>query len=340
MRAIELFLSFPRRVGNPYQKIVNNIFEFKKFIEVNNGIRHVYVAIYDESLTIDKITFDIDAERIQTMNGTTYNFYTAFNTVKMLIKRIEKLGFDYIPVFSGSKGFHIHIPIKPVRIKSNEATIKAFLKKVQISIARNIPIDKQILGDVKRLIRVPNTIHPKTKLYATPLPYDFVDWNIDEIYTYAREPHEINYPIKRIKIDEIELEKKSSVEVDIDEQSGYSFSFKINSNTVFSFLKHFLRPCILEALMIDDEPPHFVRFNLVAELMHAGFTREEVFEICKQIKWKDFDERKTWYQINHIFDHKYFPDSCSSLRAKGIVCKNCGYRYWFTRDTELRGDSS
>jgi len=81
--------------------------------------------------------------------------------------------------FSGSKGYHVIQPIKPVKCESIEEA-KEFLKYIQTVFAGRYSkyVDRCVLGDVKRLFRIPYSIHGETGNLVEVIR----KWNHNRIY--------------------------------------------------------------------------------------------------------------------------------------------------------------
>jgi len=88
-------------------------------------------------------------------------------------------------------------------------------------------------------------------------------------------------------------------------------------------------PCIqnlIERLKEGENLSHAARFALASFLAHAGWDVEKVVELFRTAP--DFDERKTRYQVMHIFGliggrKRYLPPSCK-LMATYDLCPNNG----------------
>jgi len=313
MKAKELFNRFPRCVGL-YGDLVYNEKELERYVNVSNGIRDTYVCLYDVNYVIDKIFLDVDS----------YFLDRSFDAVKTIVKRLESMDLPYIPVFSGKKGFHIYIPTKPW-IPPNIETAKAVLRDVQESLAGDIKeADKHVFGDVKRKVRYPNTLNSNS--YATPLPHDFVSWNISKIIDYSKEPHDLDYDVKPV-----DLLRLTDIEITFREYENKDVLSSYDAPvSVYSVLR-LLRPCVSEILLNNKDPPHAIRFDLVAELRFLGFSEEQVVEFIKMLSWEDFDEKTTRYQVHQIYRRGYMPLSCKRLQdyVDHKRCLKCNYFYWW-----------
>jgi hypothetical protein len=319
MRAEELFSRFPRDVDYP-RKVVSSHAELRRFVELTNGLRPVYVALYDSSFTIDKAFFDFDSE---------LDLASAFEDVKAFIKRLEEHGYPYIPLFSGRKGFHVYVLMKPWA-PPNLETAKAVLRDIQQNLAGDlVTCDRQVFGDVKRLVRYPNTLN-KT-CYCVPLPRDFVGWSLHQIIDYAKSPHEVEYDVSCLP----------GVEAFVDDVHEYNSSSArlsplhgaVDMPPSLQLVKPLLRPCVFEAITTDPDPPHALRVALVSELMFYGWSKESILELIRRLRWSDYDSKKTKYQVEQIMRRGYLPPSCYRLKPL-VKCTECGWVYFYNH----RGD--
>jgi hypothetical protein len=310
VRVEELFRRMPRCVGL-YGDVVDKWEELLRYVSLHSGVEDVYVCLYDTSLTIDKIFFDIDSSSLD----------NAFDAVKRLLRRLEELDLPYIPVFSGKKGFHIYIPVKPWK-PSNIETAKAVLRDVQESLAGDIrEADKHVFGDVRRKVRFPNTLNNSN--YATPLPSHFTSWSLSQVIDWSKKPRDVDYDAKPI-----DLEVLTDVDVHYYDHNSHQLASTYTAPVSAVSVLRLLRPCVAEALLSDKEPPHMLRVEMVSELMWLGFTEEQVVGFIKTLGWSDFDEKVTRYQVHNIFSRMYKPLTCSKLRDF-VRCRGCGWFYWW-----------
>jgi len=190
-----LFSPFFREVGNPYRRVIRSYQEFLRFVNQNNGIRDCFVSVYDLNYRIDKIFFDLDYLDIK----TAWRFYE-FVT--------EELNLSCVPIASGKKGFHFYVLFKPKRFKQLDEAI-ATIRKVAFTIIdegkfyvkhdgfkRSI-FDTKVIGDLRRMTRIPNTMRTECRTYCTYLPPDFGYMSLDDLLNHIKEPHEYEYQVKR-----------------------------------------------------------------------------------------------------------------------------------------------
>src|SRR5262249_23630970 len=106
---------------------------------------------------------------------------------------IEPNGVRYF--FSGAKGFHECIPALLMDARP-AVDVPRRLKAVAFAIAgaAGVEIDRAIY-DVNRLLRVPNTRHPKSNLWKAERAWEeLLGLSVDEIRCLAAQPREFQRP--------------------------------------------------------------------------------------------------------------------------------------------------
>lgn len=194
----------------------NNIFSIKDF--KLNGVRvdcYRSMFLYDEGLkyyvektgsvkgysgkhTTDAIIFDFDNENDLTAvrdEAVKFIYYLRYNF---------DLSIDFIRIaFSGSKGFHLVLPIQAIseNIQPKEnfyQIVKNFVREI----TEGFQFVDYSIYESKRLIRLLNTKHSKTGLYKIPLTFNELEnLSIDEIKTLAKNERTIDVlPISEISV--------------------------------------------------------------------------------------------------------------------------------------------
>jgi len=325
-----LFGIFPREIGIPnplqknsfYRREINNSRELHRYLTVMMGSnKGVYVSLYDTNveITIDKFVFDIDCKT---------NLNKALEDTILLVDRLKKKNIPCSVIFSGSKGFHVYGLLKPKKLSRDIATY--YLAHLQRDLSKGIEtVDGHLIGDLRRMIRVPNTMNDNH--YCAPLPTNFQKMTPEEILNYStrvrtRTLHFTHGILKSIpELVDINFSQRIS-----NEAQSIALQDTISSVPDIEILKELIRPCVFEAVT-KPNPPHIVRLDLVSELMFLGFSEDQVLEIIKDLDWEDFDERATKYQIKKIFEKKLKPCSNSKL-CEVLGCDtNEGYYWWSGR---------
>jgi hypothetical protein len=167
-----------------YRSLWNYTEDFKKYVERTGSVED-YVGIHD----CDFITFDFDsfADPEQARKD-------ALQLIRVLT---EDIGVDYNCIhicFSGSKGFHILLPIALIGSPEGSAdyyiTYKKFIESILFKFAGITykTADLSIYNPM-RIFRIANTIHEKTGFYKIPL--DLIDLqtkSINDIRELAKLP--------------------------------------------------------------------------------------------------------------------------------------------------------
>lgn len=180
---------FPRGFGTPARcndkrqyYIFNGINGLKKFInqccETNCYMSVYSFKEYDQtkrnslSAIIDTIPLDFDDE---------VNPSNSLRDLKALMGWAKKKGLQFRIQYSGNKGFHAFLDCEPIELNHPKDALKLFVKQMKIEsgfqtlndsneiIENPNTIDMIIIGDLERLIRIPNTLNGKTCRYCIPL---------------------------------------------------------------------------------------------------------------------------------------------------------------------------
>jgi len=308
-----LFSPFFREVSKK-RLVVRNVREFADYVERANGVEDVFTSVYPLDYTIDKIFLDFDGHTSIIDAGKVYEYLT-------------ENGYTVIPVASGKKGIHLYVLVKPVKfpdlIKAKETLTRAtyyILNEVfgngsKIAVAS---IDTHLIGNVRGLCRVPNTLRPpENRSYCTYLPPDFASFTWQELVLHAKKVHVYEYEIKKL-LDISTLASKFDINHSYHEKV-VGEQIRVKPTRVHEFLKRVLRPCLYNKI-IGKNPRHQVRVAATVDLLQSGFSPETIFNIYKQLGWEDFNPEITRYQINSC--KHLLPYSCKKLRQLGIpeVC--------------------
>lgn len=318
--------NFPRFVGNPWQYPVRTQQEFDLFIQNNDGRSPCYTshnsfpaAPIEEYEEIRYVPTDFDAKdgKLENTLNDALNFrdWARANDLPVLT------------IFTGGRGFHTYLVFKPIVARVNQA-LKGIYGAFQITAweqAKLRTIDKGLITDTRRIMRIVNTKHQKTQLYCVEVPDDMLDRaNINEIQEYSKErrpmiditPKEtIGEALKRLQFKPSKVQIEKATTVPTIEYKGVSDGL----------LKALLpRMCIHQGLMTHN-PPHLVRLEACYSLYNLHFDREFIEKFLKDIaekaQWVDrHNTREMDYQIGYLTrgHRKYKPHSCETVRQEGL----------------------
>lgn len=297
-----LFGRFPREVYL-WRKMVNSLEELQR--ELKNGAKHI--AIYDKDFIIDKVVLDIDSKSVE----------ESLRDAGEIINRAKNEGVSYIPVFSGRRGFHLYLlfnSIQSPNIETGRYIVETAQRYFSVGVKN---VDSQIIGDIRHLIRIPNTHHEKSNCYCTYLPLDFIDWEPSEIVDWAKEPHDIHYALGK---NEVELRNFINI---IGRVERETFDLKKPDlpqhkipRDVRGMLEGLIRPCLINEIFND--PNHKIRTELAVELKLLGYGASSIVEIISRLGWKNFDRKTTEYQIRRICEGDLKPMTNKTLRRERL----------------------
>lgn len=223
------------------------------------------------------LPFDFDAKDIKLAWLDAYRMYTHF----------AKLDYDVHLIFSGKKGFHILLGVEPKPYAKNHVKAIQQYFKEQFKLDT---LDKQIFGDVRRLMRIPYTYNIKGGLCR-------------------------------------ELAHNGGQLLDLDSiilktQFG-RYETKYESHGFHEY------PCIEKNMREDPEPRELMRLSYVALRLDKGWSEDEIIEEMESFSWIDYDESICRRKIQYIDDGNYFPLNCRSIQDMGYCpgkCEHVGFR--------------
>lgn len=332
-----IFSRFPRQMSivvSPRRGLVLRAHDIQRFYEIAHlydGLGDVFTELYvhDGGVHVDKIVFDIDGPDLE----------KAFIELLSLRGFLDRERMPYILVFSGSKGFHVYIPVK--HFVANDETARLAIKSMQDYIASSVGLryyDKHLVGTTRHWIRVPGTRNMKSKRYSS-----FLDPLVRELSRVYEASHTPICPDYRDVLSRRPPDPREYVGKTIEYYEHNNppprplITISHEKGDVARFLEPLLRPCVYK-WALTTEPSHFIRTQFALELCWLGFTEEEIVEIISRLNWEDYEERITRYHVRKICDKAKAgvlkPASCKTIRDKGYCLgEKCpfypGYFYWW-----------
>ena len=188
------------------------------------------------------------------------------------------LNFDVRLTDSGRKGFHIFVGVVPKAYskESLRSFQRWFIKTLDLKTA-----DLQILGDNKRIMRIPYTFNVKGGLCKE------IAYNQGEL----------------IDIEDLLLETYVSKPIEYETREFHEY------------------PCIEELMRTDPEPRELIRLSYVALRLAKDWTEDEIIEEMKSFNLVDWDEEKSRRKIEYIANGNYVPLGCKSIEDMGYCLK-------------------
>jgi hypothetical protein len=193
---------------------------------------------------------------------------------------------------------------------------RIILEKIQRWLAKGLEewLDTQVVGDVKRLFRVPYSINPKSGERAA-----VVDYMLQELS--PREAAEHLQSLKPLGAQVLErIRREVALETFAKEQEKAR-----EVKTVKNYRREARRlprwvETLLEHLRQTGELCHAARVAVVRWMHFAGYSREEIIEVFKAAA--NFDEKKTAYHVD--YEMRRMGEECRAWQAE--KCKEKPWR--------------
>lgn len=292
-----MLYNFPQVIGLPNRIEVNKE-SFYKIINSCNKLKHLYFQV-DRSIFFD---FDNDNCLDETMR-----------LHELLLKKDLK----HLMLWSGG-GCHLHILCDK---KPNKET----LKNIHLNFINNLKldIDWHIVGDDRRLGRIPNTYNIKRKCYCIPISNEDILRGKEFIINKAQNQN-FDFTIygnKKLIVGDYYKEEQDQRRSEI--KLSYEITAEINKD---DFLKGL--PVCMSHLLLQGDMGWRERMHVILYLRDTGFLRQEVEQLLKHFLSKEkyehciFEER----QVKYLFSRTdFFISTCKTLKQEGYCVKGCDY---------------
>jgi len=366
----ELFGRFPRRVGVPHQWWIFSEGEFDLYTNHVDGVKNVYAAVARRpvggKLKMDKVHYDLDstakdengdwrlfgeeepndAEVVERMRSDPDTAEAILGDVCQDARKIAQASMDNdIPIVGVFSGFGIHVYQLYQEREDPDRAVASTAKKY-IDEASLRTYDEKIVGEVKRIMRVPNCERvtedgQRCNIVTIPLLADDLrnvtpEWLIQKSYSKREvEPDFAERP---------ELEEKDEyldyrTDPDLHARQREVGDMVEVDGILEYLLKEYLKmPCMYERVQ-QKNPDHKVRMNCAVLLFNCGLDVSDVHSLYRRIGWFDYKPEVTKKQLKNIYKGRYSEMSCSSLRAKGFCTRmddptNCETYGWSGGEAE------
>ena len=282
---------------------------FESWEEIDAFTRYkkdVFVNIFSEdqkrSKMFDVVFLDIDDADVS----------VAFEKTIEILKALQDNGVvHYHCVYSGSKGFHIYIPMKDVFLRDYRYAVTEWLRKLKVLKL----VDTNCL-EPNRVSRLIGTVNAKSNTHCTYLgnEIDFELYTLEFMLDLAVQGH--NVDMKEWVENDMSFLKRCDRVI----QPSKAVSGKlVKKSVMWPLLKHY-PPC-MEALIVEatigTDLGHFERLEMGKFLLHiyAGDV-DKVIPFYR--KMSDFDPAKTRYQLEYVKEKKLKMCGCKRLIDDGI----------------------
>jgi len=244
---------------------------------------------------IEKLFFDFDAA------GKIQKAWEEAKQFALLLKTHYNV--EPLLCFSGRKGYHIYVYLqKPIKLdESQQHFAKQFYSRAQYMLLKGLHfeiLDMQVLGDIKRLARVPYTIHEKTGFPCIPISLQHTPLLIESLMGFRT--HGLSEQFVKVCMNSV-AHKSAPI--------GKSLKKKYSKG---------IRPCIEAALnqQLNGPNGHLMRLAIAREYLAAGLAVMEVVGLFRS--QRDFDAEKTRYYVEYACKNPGRPFKCETICKLGF----------------------
>jgi len=291
---------FPRKcmgLASRGQVVVNNLEELYQLIEASSKL-----DIFMQTHTVED-----KAKGLLYLVFIDLDFPGDLKRAKEVFRRVIhylRVKYDMSPYaqFSGSKGYHILIPLEPITVNP-PSLASDFLRFLQLKLSMGY-CDPQLLGDVVRLCRLPNTYNSKAiKNDQDGLVKVIQEWDGKRLNTSLLWEE---FTLKKLD-EELSKEKKPRVKT-----AGFD--------------RKDPRPCIAEALQhpLKEGNGHLMRLAVAAEYLNLGWSPPEIAQLFQN--QSDYSYEKSLYFVEDAQKRGYKPFKCKTIQQLGYCLPDCKKR--------------
>jgi hypothetical protein len=272
----------------------------------------------DQPYGIEKLYFDFDAEK-----APQKALEEAIGFAKSLR---EYYGIEPFLKLSGHKGCHVDVFL--TKVVAFEPSSLQFAKEVyealQLKLLRGLSfetLDSQVIGDIKRLERVPYSIHEASGSLCQPIDADGKPMDAKDLDLGFYRRHGLDEGFLGLVCQELK-ENARLRERDALAPAPTSVRNPL-TGTGEGEAKAWMRPCIMEALKKPLEGPggHLMRLAIAVEHLVGGYSVEEVVALFKS--QPDFNEAKSRYYVENALKKGYRPFRCRTIERLGFCLPGC-----------------
>jgi len=299
-------VTFPREVGFPKRVTVTNRTQYIESIRRHNGKDDCFVSLFSNPQinhrTYDCIFLDFDDE-----SGTLSD--DVIRDVREAIVRVSRYTKSYALYYSGNRGFHLYLYFEPVRIKHFKRTCREFVQLLGLDEISTL--DFKLVGDVRRLCRLPYTIHPTTGLYVVRITDVTLRFTRVGIFRISNNPD----PSADTEVQDDSRLSKMLLTLD-----GIDVYIPPPRGRVVGEIPEDLPPCIvflIDKLKSTGYLKHHERFHLASFLLRYGVHPDVVVDLFRRFA-SDYDPHKCRYQVEHIATNMYKCYSCANAKMLGM----------------------
>lgn len=270
---------FPREVGLDDGEHFNrvNVANLNELCQTvwGNLDKNVYVSVYSESMIKDGyvncIFFDLDDSN---------DLEKPYNEMLNIVSFFQS-NFNYVPRvnFSGKKGAHIYVDIPPVKLNDIRMSLRRLYKNL---FSGYKTLDTSVIGDKRRVSRLPYTIHRETKRYCVPIE---AGWSLDKILEESINPDARNGIRLTRNVAQCREIAFALEALDRNVQSGYdnkTYPTKLTYDRIKRYSEEVDTLLCNIASKVDNGRHRYLHYMLVPRLYILGKSEQEIFDTAQQ----------------------------------------------------------
>lgn len=329
-----LIQQWPREIAFPerHRPVMENEEQFFKAVNYFNGVKNVYFSLYNcdkfsnfDYCILDKLVYDFD-------NGSK-----SLKKLREAVPKLLKHKLKFSLVFSGNKGFHLYVYTHHTEDVHNRYHVlfNAHHKVMELLDLTEEDVDPKLIGDVKRIIRCPNTMHLKSRLYAIPLTVEeLMEMPYTKIREMASKPR-MKFYIYGTELFSLEKLDYTPRRPQFENMPDYSYDIKINvdDEKVQKIVDSF-HPCVKSWLVEPkDLCKNSSRWFFTVYCRDIGLPLDVIDKIAKAFwsgvkdstgirsKYQEYKQEKQLFYATRKQD--YLMPSCDTLFKMGFCKGKC-----------------
>jgi hypothetical protein len=269
-------VAFPRDFSLYRRKILSQSHYLTLAKQANKNKLELFISVYSDyevqNCLVTTLFYDIDLEE----------------DVLEFISKYESILNKVRAYYSGRRGVHIYVDLEPIRIGD--------LRRASEHMAELLGIidyvDKHVLGDWRRMSRVPYSYHTKSGNMC-----DVINPSTDSSLS-----RELTQLLEKFKL------KSQRYVVNIPQETREVVSQLGEPPPCISFL--------LSQLISGVDLSHAARIHIGAYLMNLGLKPEEAGILFANVS--DYNEQITLYQLRWLREHSYKMFRCEKAKQYGL----------------------
>ena len=242
----------------------------------------------DRPYAIEKLFFDFDSE------GDLDRAWC--DVVKFADALIRFYGVRPLIVFSGGKGYHVYVFLN--RLYSFEAEKIEIAKQIYLQLQKILlrglelrSLDTHVLGDIKRLSRLPFSLNEKSGNLCLPIDLNrrfYLPCSLFGFQTFGLSEDFVKKACEEVK-EKTLLKPLHRVNI-----------LRGQSESIRPIVRELIEEC-----REGRDLTHRERLIILLEMLKAGCSDQEIHDVFRN--QPDYDEKKTQYFIEHARKRRYKP---------------------------------